>query len=421
MQNIILLDWAKPQGQTTMVDGKQYGGDILNNGKRIGHGYTKQIIGERKGDTIFLLGANDWHMADRSAGGGGQAAETGGNYNVMPIDIMPGKDSRQYRNTLKGIVTKFVKNGGKVVVPCQTITAFKKESWWKDCPATHLQTEIEAYIKKHRKKDGDLIVNIGGGIGGGVTKPESWTFAQDFVGELQKVAVKQNADAKNAMVEFHKEMGALEKDQIPQKKPVVQNPQQQPPVQPNIHDIQQFINAHADGNGDGENFATALKALKAEKKNTHWSWYVFPIMHDLRTSDVSKKYAIQNEEHAKAFLSNQTLHANYNKAVKTVYKHIKNEKSGDGIKLKIGQIMGDIDAKKFISSVTLFGPVAKELAKDKESSSVITECYDFLQKRKVLYKNANTPLDDITIPQSKKEVGQSSAKPTPKDDLVKKA
>jgi hypothetical protein len=81
MQNIILLDWVKPQGQTTMVDGKQYGGDILNNEKRIGHGYTKQIIGERKGDTIFLLGANDWHMADRSAGGGGQAAETGGNYN----------------------------------------------------------------------------------------------------------------------------------------------------------------------------------------------------------------------------------------------------------------------------------------------------------------------------------------------------
>lgn len=114
-----------------------------------------------------------------------------------------------------------------------------------------------------------------------------------------------------------------------------------PPQDP--HDLQRFVEAQA------VNYADAIAELRAGRKRTHWSWYVLPQIRGLGTSPMSVRYAISGLPEAAAYLDHPVLGARLRECVATLNGH-------EG--LTAAAILGDIDAKKLHSCLTLFAGVA---------------------------------------------------------------
>ena len=98
-------------------------------------------------------------------------------------------------------------------------------------------------------------------------------------------------------------------------------------------------------------YETALKEIKNGKKKSHWMWYIFPQLRGLGKSRMSYVYGINGIEEAKAYLEHPVLSARLIEITETLLAH----KGKD-----IYDIMGDIDAMKLKSSMTLFALVSKE-------------------------------------------------------------
>jgi uncharacterized protein (DUF1810 family) len=90
----------------------------------------------------------------------------------------------------------------------------------------------------------------------------------------------------------------------------------------------------------------AILELFDGKKKTHWMWYIFPQLHGLGHSEMSKRYGIHGRAECEAYLREPTLKARLlgscsilllNKGRKSVY-----------------DILGECDAEKLRSSMTLF-------------------------------------------------------------------
>lgn len=92
-------------------------------------------------------------------------------------------------------------------------------------------------------------------------------------------------------------------------------------------------------------YNNAIAELRAGKKTTHWSWFVFPQVLGLGSSAMSVKYAISSLDEAKAYLNHPILGPRIIETVSTLLGH-----EGSDAAL----ILGDVDAKKFHSSLTLF-------------------------------------------------------------------
>jgi uncharacterized protein (DUF1810 family) len=60
------------------------------------------------------------------------------------------------------------------------------------------------------------------------------------------------------------------------------------------YDLNRFVEAQA------SNYADALAELRADNKQTHWSWYVFPQIRGLGSSPMSVRYAISSKAEASA-------------------------------------------------------------------------------------------------------------------------
>lgn len=98
-------------------------------------------------------------------------------------------------------------------------------------------------------------------------------------------------------------------------------------------------------------YEIALKEIKNGEKESHWMWYIFPQLRGLGKSQMAYVYGINGIEEAKAYLEHPILSARLIEITETVLAH----KGKD-----IYDIMGDIDAMKLKSSMTLFALVSKE-------------------------------------------------------------
>ena len=112
---------------------------------------------------------------------------------------------------------------------------------------------------------------------------------------------------------------------------------------PDPYNLDRFVDAQA------SNYDDALAELRAGQKQTHWSWYVFPQVRGLGSSPASVRYAIGSIAEATAFLAHPVLGPRLRQCVTAMLAH-----RG----LSAGQILGDIDAQKFRSCLTLFAQVA---------------------------------------------------------------
>lgn len=115
-------------------------------------------------------------------------------------------------------------------------------------------------------------------------------------------------------------------------------------IMENIENIglQRFIEAQNDS------YVQALKEIRNGRKLTHWIWYIFPQIKGLGFSYNSEYYGITSLQEARDYLENELLRKRLFEITESLLMH----KGKD-----IESIMGDIDALKLKSSMTLFDAV----------------------------------------------------------------
>ena len=116
-------------------------------------------------------------------------------------------------------------------------------------------------------------------------------------------------------------------------------------------DLARFVDAQSGGDYEAE-----LAEMKAGRTQSHRIWYVFPQITGLGMSHMSQLYAIRDRDEAVAYLRHPVLSARLLEITTAVAEHVRNGAALD-------RLMGSsIDATKLVSSLTLFGKVARSLS-----------------------------------------------------------
>jgi uncharacterized protein (DUF1810 family) len=113
------------------------------------------------------------------------------------------------------------------------------------------------------------------------------------------------------------------------------------------HDLARFRTAQ-DAHGT---YATALDELRRGRKVSHWMWFVFPQLAGLGRSSTAIHFAISGLEEAGAYLAEPVLGTRLLEAARAAA-----EAPADSVET----LLGDIDAVKLRSSMTLFSRAAPE-------------------------------------------------------------
>lgn len=112
------------------------------------------------------------------------------------------------------------------------------------------------------------------------------------------------------------------------------------------HDLSRFLDAQA------STYDQALAELRLGRKRGHWMWWIFPQIAGLGRSETARHYAIASRGEGLAYLAHPVLSRRLIEATDAVVAA-----PGDA-----ATIMGDIDAIKLRSSMTLFAAVATDPA-----------------------------------------------------------
>lgn len=98
-------------------------------------------------------------------------------------------------------------------------------------------------------------------------------------------------------------------------------------------------------------YAIALEEIRNGEKESHWMWYIFPQLRGLGRSPMAYTYGLDGIEEAKAYLAHPVLSARLIEISRVLLDH-----KGEDIE----DIMGDIDAMKLRSSMTLFALLSED-------------------------------------------------------------
>lgn len=107
-----------------------------------------------------------------------------------------------------------------------------------------------------------------------------------------------------------------------------------------VSDLQRFIDAQ----DRGGTYEQALAELRAGRKQTHWVWFIFPQLAGLGQSETARRYAITSLGEARKYLTDPVLGARLHACLLALLEHDRPAK----------EILGEIDAVKLRSSMTLF-------------------------------------------------------------------
>jgi len=115
-------------------------------------------------------------------------------------------------------------------------------------------------------------------------------------------------------------------------------------------EIARFVEAQAGGE-----YERALAEIRAGHKRGHWIWYVFPQIEGLGTSHMSQTFAIRGRAEAEEYLRHPLLSQRLLDITAAAADHLKNG-------VAVNTLMGSsVDAAKLVSSMTLYGEVARTL------------------------------------------------------------
>ena len=119
-----------------------------------------------------------------------------------------------------------------------------------------------------------------------------------------------------------------------------------------VFNLDRFLAAQDAPVGSGRSvYQTATVELEAGRKASHWMWFVFPQIHGLGQSAMSRHFAISSKEEAQAYLAHPVLGP---RLVECVNLTLRVEGRN------AYQIFGSPDDLKFHSSLTLFAIAAPE-------------------------------------------------------------
>jgi uncharacterized protein (DUF1810 family) len=114
-------------------------------------------------------------------------------------------------------------------------------------------------------------------------------------------------------------------------------------------------------------YQRALDEIRSGRKLGHWIWYVFPQISGLGLSDISREFAIDGEDEAMDFLRDEELRSRLLTITQALAQRITGSK---GVSLRT--IMGsDVDARKVVSSLTLFGHAVKALRETENAATYL--------------------------------------------------
>ncbi len=105
------------------------------------------------------------------------------------------------------------------------------------------------------------------------------------------------------------------------------------------YDLDRFVAAQA------QVYESVLAELRDGRKRSHWMWFIFPQVAGLGLSEISRRFAIESLDEARAYLADPLLGARLSECAALVVA------SGAPT---AEQIFGPIDARKLRSSMTLF-------------------------------------------------------------------
>jgi uncharacterized protein (DUF1810 family) len=107
------------------------------------------------------------------------------------------------------------------------------------------------------------------------------------------------------------------------------------------HDLQRFVAAQEAGG----TYQRAAAELRNGRKTSHWMWFIFPQIAGLGYSPAAQTYAISGLEEARAYLAHPVLGARLVECAAIL----------TGLAGRTAeQVLGEVDALKLRSSMTLF-------------------------------------------------------------------
>ena len=110
-----------------------------------------------------------------------------------------------------------------------------------------------------------------------------------------------------------------------------------------VNPLERFVQAQ------DRHYEQALAELSAGRKQTHWIWFVLPQLRELGRSQTAREFGINGRSEAAAYFAHPILGSRLVECVNAILAH-----SDRGAV----EILGDIDAMKFRSCLTLFAAVA---------------------------------------------------------------
>lgn len=131
------------------------------------------------------------------------------------------------------------------------------------------------------------------------------------------------------------------------------------------YNLERFLTAHK------YNYENALREITDGCKRTHWIWFIFPQLAVLGRSANAKYYGISGYDEAKAYLEHPILGARLREITMALLQH-----RGESVV----DILGDIDAIKVRSCMTLFDAVSS----DDIFQDVLDAFYDGTSDKKTL-------------------------------------
>lgn len=109
--------------------------------------------------------------------------------------------------------------------------------------------------------------------------------------------------------------------------------------------LDRFLHAQA------RDYPQALAELTAGQKRTHWIWYVLPQLRELGRSPRAREYGIRDRQEAADYIAHPALGPRLVACVNALLGHP--DRSAEAM-------LGEVDAMKFRSCLTLFAAVAPE-------------------------------------------------------------
>ena len=118
-----------------------------------------------------------------------------------------------------------------------------------------------------------------------------------------------------------------------------------PAPEPDSYDLERFVAAQ----DAGGTYDHATAELRAGRKTSHWMWFVFPQIAGLGHSPMAMAYAISSPAEASAYLAHPVLGTRLLECTRALTQLT----ASSAI-----EILGEVDAMKLRSSMTLFAHAA---------------------------------------------------------------